>query len=90
MPRGTLTIYDVPDAVRAKGAAESRKRILQMLMNPYLSQSQRDELQQQLQMVSRWENLDLEDVIKRQPQVEAPKGTDHSVEISESLSVEEG
>lgn len=98
MARGTLTLYDVPAEVRAKGAAEARKTFLQMLTNPHLSMEQRADIQERLQWCGKWESLNIEDVIPRpvQPSVpppatsEPPQGNNHVVELSESLSIEEG
>lgn len=91
MARGNLTIYDVAPETRAKGAAEARKSLHQMLSNPHLTQLQKADLTERLKWISKWENLNVSEVLpKPTANVEAPRQpTDHAVSVSESLSVEE-
>lgn len=100
MARGVLTLYDVPAEIRAKGAAEARKHLLQLQSNPHLTSQQRDDLRQRLLWCSKWEQLKVGEVLPPPPPVVEPEpapapsepprqGTNHSVEVADSLSVSE-
>lgn len=94
MPRGKITLYDVPPEQRAKGAAEARKATLQMLSNPLLSNEQREELRERLKWASKFENCDIVGVLAAPeaspPESETPREpVNHDIEITESLSVNE-
>lgn len=80
----TLTLYDVPDSIRVKGAANARKQIQQLLANPQLTAEQRKELQAQLRWTGNWERLNIKEVLPQKP------SENHSVELVESLAVTEG
>jgi len=96
MARGSRTVYDVPAEIRSKSVNEARKHIQQMLLTPNLPPQQREGYLEQLQWYSRVESLDLADVVP--PPVEfaptepapAMQATNHSVELSEDLSIQEG
>lgn len=93
----TLTLYQVPADVRAKGAAQARQQIHQLLSNPSLTAEQRKELLDRLRWANKWESLDIEEVLPRLPALpeappeEAPprEPQHHAVEIVESLNIEE-
>lgn len=93
MPRGRITLYEVPPEQRAKGAAEARKATLQMLSNPHLSNEQREELRERLRWASKFETCDISEVLPREaPASSIPpprEPVNHDVEISEDLSVSE-
>lgn len=84
MARGNLTIYDVPAEVRAKGAAEARKSLHQMLSNPHITSEQRRDLHQRLQWCSKWETLNVSEIVEKTVPVQ-----NHKVDLSESLTVKE-
>jgi hypothetical protein len=86
MARGKLTLYDVPSDQRAKGAAEARKSTLQMLSNPHLSSSQKEELRERLRWISKLESCDISETLGK-PEVREP--VNHDVEVTEDLSVTE-
>lgn len=100
MGQGILTLYDVPATIRAKGAAEARKQLLQLQANPHLNEEQRADLRQRLQWCSKWEQLKVGEVLPppapaptppaEGPTEDPPSGTNHSVDLSETLSVAEG
>jgi len=61
----TITLYEVPKEIRAVGAASARRQLQLLLNNPQLTSEQRRELQDQLKWISRWERLDIENVVPR-------------------------
>lgn len=97
MARGKLTIYDVPPESRSKGAAEARKNLLQMLSNPHLSSVQRKDLTDRLKWVSKWETLNVSEVLPKPVVIPDPapvvsespgrEPVNHDVSIAESMSV---
>lgn len=96
MPRGTLTLYDVPPEVRAKGAAQARQQLHTLLSNPHLSKEQRQDLLDRLNWASKWEALNISDVVPPPPPAppELPPAPPrepqhHVVEVVESLSITE-
>lgn len=95
MARGTITVYDIPPEVRAKGAAQSRQQLHTLLSNPHLTTTQRAELLDRLAWVAKWEEADVSEILPRPaPTVEQVPETQraaqhHSVFIDDSLSVEE-
>lgn len=98
MARGTITVYDVPPEVRAKGAAQSRQQLHTLLSNPHLTATQRAELLDRLAWVAKWEEADVGEILPRpvptavvaEQVPETQRAVQHhSVFIDESLSVEE-
>jgi hypothetical protein len=96
MARGTLTIYDVPPEVRAKGAAQARQQLHMLLSNPHLTARQKKDLLERLAWISKWESANVEEIVPRPaPPPEAPpppparEPQNHTVELTETLTVKE-
>lgn len=94
MARGTLTIYDVPGEVRAKGAAQARMQLHMLLSNPHLTPEQREDLLQRLAWVTKWETANVSEVlappVEAEPEPITPRiPQHHSIEIVEVMSVED-
>lgn len=94
MARGTLTIYDVPGEVRAKGAAQARMQVHVLLSNPHLTSEQREDLLARLVWISKWESANVGEVLPPpvEPEVEpvTPRlPQHHSVEVVEVLAVDD-
>jgi len=94
MARGRLTIYDVPPEARTKGASEARKTLLQMLSNPHLTKEQKEDLTARLKWVSKWENLNVSEVLLKDSEtpISGPLESDrepvnHDISLSESMTV---
>jgi len=93
----TLTLHEVPKEVRAVGAANARRQIQLLLRNPHLTPVQRMELQEQLKWAGKWESLDIGNLVPSKSKAnpnpsknEAQrKPQHHTVEVVESLSVDE-
>jgi hypothetical protein len=83
MGQKTLTIYEVPEDVRQKGANSARERITQALASP-MSSEYRETLISQLKWVNRVSALDVADVVS--PPTEPTK---HEVNLGEVLESRE-
>jgi len=99
MARGHLTIHQVAPEVRARGAAQARQQLHMLLSNPHLTAVQRKDLNERLAWISRWERGDVDDIcprpeIKAAPPAPPPpparKPQNHSVELTETLTVDDG
>jgi hypothetical protein len=82
--RRTLTLHQVPSEIRAQGAAEARRNLYQMLSQPGLKEEQREEVRAQLKWASKWESLNIADIVA--PPAEP---TSHVVELSEKVRLED-
>lgn len=86
MGQKTLTIYDVPEDIRRRGAAAAKASIVQALSQP-LSQEYREELVERLAWVSRVETLNVGEVVppplRREP-------VNHDITVEEVLTSDEG
>jgi hypothetical protein len=88
----TLSIHNVPKELRAEGAADTRKQLLQLLSNPHLSSTQRSDLQERLRWVGKREALSFESLetnIKSKPAIKVRVPQHHTVDLLEALSVDE-
>lgn len=83
MARGKLTIYDVPAHIRSKGAAAAKKNYQQLLSNPQLTAEQVQDLQARIRWASKWESLNVSEVLPPRTPV------NHVVSVVENLSVTE-
>lgn len=95
MARGTLTIYEVPPEIRAKGAAQARQQLHMLLSNPHLTEPQRKDLLDRLAWVAKWEAADVGEILPRPEPAPAPPALPprepqhHVVEVSETLTIQE-
>jgi hypothetical protein len=87
MGQKTLTIYDVPDHVRQKGAATAKANTLQLLSNPHISPEYRAELLTRLSWASKWENLKVGEVLPPPPPGRTP--VNHEISLVEQLEADE-
>ncbi len=86
MGQKTLTIYDVPDDVRRKGAAAAKASIVQALSQP-VSHEFREELMERLAWVAKVESLDVAGVVSPPPLREP---VHHEIEVVEQVTSDEG
>lgn len=82
MAQKTLTIYEVPAAVRQKGTAAARANIVQLLSQP-ISQEYRQELMEKLAWVGKVAALDVVEVVA--PPASQREPVHHSVGLEEEL-----
>lgn len=97
-----MSLKDLPQEVRARGAARSRKHLRSMLSNPFLTADQRALLNEQLRQVDVWEAGNLQHpqaepepeqgllpapAVAALPPAEARKPQNHSIDLSESMTV---
>jgi hypothetical protein len=94
MARGTLTIYDVPPEIRAKGAAQARQQLHMLLSNPHLTAEHKKDLLERLAWISKWESANVEEIVPRPeappaapPPPPAREPQNHIVELEETLTV---
>jgi hypothetical protein len=55
MAKGHLTIRDIPQDVRSRGAERLRSKLRDLLSNPFLPEDQRKVLESKLSEVANWE-----------------------------------
>jgi hypothetical protein len=100
MARGLLTIHDVPQEVRTRGANRARNQLRELIANPHLTPEQRADLQARILYVSQWESGAVALPQKREDpppsitelaeaQVPPRNPQHHSIEVSESIQVDE-
>lgn len=92
MPRGHLTIHDVPPEIRAIGAEKARSYLRGLLSNPFLTEAQRAEITNRLAWVSKLERLEVAEVVKSpepQASVEVRQPRNHEVTLMERVSLRE-
>jgi hypothetical protein len=87
MGQKTLTIYDVPEDVRRKGAAAAKASIVQALSQP-VSREFREELMERLAWVAKVESLDVAGVVTPPPPLREP--VHHEIEVVEQVTSDEG
>lgn len=97
MAKGFLTIGDLPSDLLRLGASRNRTKLRDLLSNPFLPTEQRLELESQAKKVDEWEQgisqvrpLTPEPpVVKEEASVSGRIGTNHSIEVVESIGLSE-
>ena len=87
MSVGRLTYLDLTPGQRTEAAKAARQRVRTAMANPLLTPDQQVALQAHLRLIDNWESGRIP--VSAHPEQKSFTGVEHTVELTETVSVDE-